>query len=631
MTYSATSILQCPACAKMVSFTSQETNLTVCPACWAPLLRTQAGMETKPIAVIQHSNDLLQPGTTGTWKGNSFTILGRFRAWFDEAAFNYWTIEWANNEIGLLGEGYGLFSVMKPVLLPQHFRIAKLEKLKKGGVLELRENEEGILEKSQKVVHIEIEGELQLPDLRPGFTIYDFASVRKDSITIFDFDNEKIQGYVVESVSISSLLLKNTRSGEPSGKNFICTQCSSSITVKAFPYSQSCGCNQCGSYYSYSHLLGFRRVGNGITNENPRILLGTIGEINGIRFEVIGYTQKEEKNSYHAKWREYTLYNTENGFAFLSEYDGHWIFLREKGKSPLMASDSDKDIQFGNKHFELFNSYTCKVVNARGEFPYDIFDNQESKYHEFIAPPEIWIRERDNKDGIRWFEGNHISPREVEKKFDAGVPYRIGVGAVQPGSIKKRDFYKAVFIGFVILLATYFFTTVGKQQRTIFEKYFSFSDTSNTISFVTDKYQLEKRRSNLQISISAPVSNSWFELSATLVNATTGKEYTLEKGVEYYSGYSDGESWSEGSQHENAYFTRIPAGTYFLQLEGTREDASYKIADFSVEVIYDVPNERNLWISIILFLLWSVAKYLHMRYIETERWRNSPYSNYHED
>ena len=126
------------------------------------------------------------------------------------------------------------------------------------------------------------------------------------------------------------------------------------------------------------------------------------------------------------------------------------------------------------------------------------------------------------------------------------------------------------------------------------------------------------------------VSNSWFELGATLVNANTGKEYNLEKGVEYYHGVSEGEAWSEGSTTENAYFTRIPAGTYFLQLQGTREAGYSGVRDFSVEGIYDVTSNRNLWISLLLFFIWPVAIYLYSRYQESERWRNSPYSNYHE-
>jgi len=630
MSYSTTSISQCPACGKVVSFASQKTNVAICPVCWAPLLRTEGRVVLKSVAIIQDSKDLIQPGTTGEWKGNGFSVLGRARVWFDESVFNYWTIEWSNKEIGLLGEGYGLYSILSPIALPQQFKSESLQKLRTGSFIELIHGEEGLLEKKQKAIDLEIEGELLLMDDFLKLTVYDFASAWNWNISLFDFGKDNIMAYEVNYISGSSLQLNSIRTGEGSGKNFSCTQCYSPISVKTFPYSQSCACNQCGSYYSYTHNTGFKKNSNAATRETPCIMLGTTGEIDGIQYEVVGYTQKEERNNYRSKWREFTLYNKEWGFAFLSEYDGHWIYLKETCNSPVMGNDNEKDILFKNNLFKIFNSYTCEVINARGEFPYNIFDNKESKYLEFIAPPKIWIREKDSNEGIRWFAGQHISSKEIAKKFDAGVPYRIGIGAVQPGSIKLTNFYKAVFIGFLILLATYFVTTSGKQQKSLFTKNFSFSDSSNTVTFVTDKYLLDKRRSNLEISISAPVSNSWFELSATLVNATTGKEYTMEKGVEYYSGYSDGESWSEGSQRENAYFTRIPGGTYFLQLEGTRDGGGYRIPEFSVEVIYDVPNIRNLWISIILFLLWPVGKYLHIRYVEAERWRISPYSNYHE-
>ena len=133
-----------------------------------------------------------------------------------------------------------------------------------------------------------------------------------------------------------------------------------------------------------------------------------------------------------------------------------------------------------------------------------------------------------------------------------------------------------------------------------------------------------------KLVIFAPVSNSWFELGATLVNSETGKEYNLEKGVEYYHGVSEGESWAEGSNTENAYFTRVPAGTYFLQMQGTREAGFSGVRDFSVEAIYDVPSNRNLWFALLLFILWPLVKYLYSSYREHERWRNSPYAQYNE-
>jgi transcription initiation factor IIE alpha subunit len=629
------SILQCPSCAKVITFSSQHTNLFVCSTCGSSLVKlTDGTLTSKPVYVISKKNDFIQPGTTGTWKGKSFTVLGRFRAWFDESVFNYWTIEWdSSKEIAFLGEAYGLFSILTVATDWQenNYSSSRLEKLKTGGLQKVKKDQEFILEKKQKTIRCEIEGELLFPEIPSLFTVYDFSSVGKSKITLFDFQKDNILAYDVQYVTLASLQFKNTRYSVREEKEFICTKCSNRIVIKVFPYSQSCSCKNCGSYYSLDNATDYKYVSKAKTSEIPDIELGATGVIEEVQYEVIGYTQKEEQNSYYSKWREFTLYNPQEGFAFLSEYDGHWIFLKETCNSPMLSNDNQKDLFFSGKEFQVFNTYTYEVVNARGEFPYNIFDNQKAKCREFIAPPFIWIQEKDSKEGIRWFTGRHISHREVAKTFNTTVRYRVGIGAVQPGSVSKMSFYKAIAVGFLLLLLTHFFTTNGKLEKVLLSNTYSFSDTSNTISFVTDKYELNKNSSNLRLAISAPVSNNWFELSATLVNAKTGKEYSLEKGVEYYYGYTDGESWKEGSQQEDAYFTRIPKGTYFLQIQGLRDSEGYVISNFSLEITYDVTNMRNFWISIILFLLWPVGKYLHMRYVEAERWRNSPFSNYNDE
>ncbi|MBL0133741.1 MAG: hypothetical protein IPP79_06935 [Chitinophagaceae bacterium] len=160
----------------------------------------------------------------------------------------------------------------------------------------------------------------------------------------------------------------------------------------------------------------------------------------------------------------------------------------------------------------------------------------------------------------------------------------------------------------------------------IWENQYFFKDTSNQLSFATQKFRLDKFRSNLEIELFAPVDNSWMEIGATLVNTDNGKEYTLEKGVEYYHGYTDGETWSEGSKTEQAYFTGLPSGNYLLEAVVSRESTSGSVNDFTVKVTYDVANDRNLYISILILLVVALIKYYLTQSWEKERWSNSPYN-----
>jgi hypothetical protein len=126
------------------------------------------------------------------------------------------------------------------------------------------------------------------------------------------------------------------------------------------------------------------------------------------------------------------------------------------------------------------------------------------------------------------------------------------------------------------------------------------------------------------------VSNSWFELTGTLVNVATGAEYTLEKGVEYYQGVSEGESWSEGSSSATGYLSEIPQGTYYLQINGNGERGLSSYLDarqadrFSLEIKYDVSNDRNLWYCLLALLILPAIHFIWVLMIEKKRWENSP-------
>jgi len=191
--------------------------------------------------------------------------------------------------------------------------------------------------------------------------------------------------------------------------------------------------------------------------------------------------------------------------------------------------------------------------------------------------------------------------------------------------------FLAALFGLLFLLLLHLIATSDKEQRVLLNTVYNFTDTSNFISAVTEKYVLDKKSSNLRFRIDAPLENTWMELSVTLVNAQTGKEYAVEKGLEYYFGFSDGESWSEGSRAKDAYLTRIPAGTYFIQLDASRESSANRVNEFYLSITYDVASERNLWWSFFLIMLWIAGKYFYINTKEKARWSNSLYSPFSDD
>lgn len=625
-------ISQCPACSSLLHFKSDETTVIICSSCGAVSNRDEHGkLNAKPQFIISKAAEIIQPGTTGIWENEAFSVLGRFRAWFEESVFNYWTIAFANGNIALLCEGYGIYAIAKPTFLYEKISSQIVANTDIGDLCELEKEIKFILGKKHKAFKWEIEGELYIPGLSSSFTVLEFSATKGRNIFVFQFEKSPVRAYEATYTSFSDLQLKNLKDYNNPGKTFECSTCSKTIHVKTYPYAQSCACPSCGTFHSLKNGTDFKKEKSASTSPTVHLSIGAAGYVSGILYEIIGHSQKEEQNSYHSKWIEYTLFNPEQGFAFLSEYEGHWIYIKESYKFPVLFNQNIKNFEFNHEPFQLYNAYTYKVIDAKGEFPYNVFDNASTKSREYISPPEVWIQERDNKEGITWFHGQHIDANAVLSAFNPNsMPYQTGIGAVQPkGFINIQKIVQATVTGILLLLFIHFFISMSKQERVLYDNTISFPDSSFQVSLVTQKFVFDKWRSNVRFSIEAPVSNSWFELNATLINAQTGKEYSIEKGVEYYYGYSDGESWTEGGQKKDAYLTKIPAGTYFLQLLGTAEGNPYnKLSRFSLRITYDVPNTRNVLWAIVLLLIWPIGKYWHINHNEKMRWSNSPYSMY---
>ncbi|MGB8192799.1 MAG: DUF4178 domain-containing protein [Chitinophagaceae bacterium] len=627
---SSTIIPQCPKCGRVLTFSHEQVNILQC-ACGAVINRKEGGtLIEKPFFVIQNKIELIQPGSFGKWKDRDFKVLGRFRGWFEESVFNYWTILFNDGELAYLGEGYGFYSILKRTTVHGPMASVNLDNLEIGTKKKLIKEIDFILEKKYKSYKWEIEGELYIPESDNIFRLFEFSSGNGQQIALFEFERNYVLAFEVFYASFESMQFTNLRHEANPGKSFTCINCKNQVHVKTYPYAQSCACNNCGMHYEMKGEGNFK--GTGDRNSIDRfseISLGSKGIVKGINYEVIGYALKEEKNQYASQWKEYTLYNPEEGFAFLSEFSGHWMYVREQGEAPVINKTATT-ISFRKESFQLYNRYSYLIVNAQGEFPYNLFNPEGTDVKEFISPPEVWIQETSKREGITWFLGQHIESSDLKDNFvfPVGLPPKSGVGAVEPKYyVNSTKLIAMAIIGVLFLIIVHAITSSTKQDRELLNGTYSFNDTTNTISFVTDKFILDKKSSNLQFNINAPVDNTWFELNASLVNATTGTEYGISKGVEYYYGYTDGENWSEGDRDATAYLGKIPAGTYFLQVTGQREQLySNKLMGFHLQVKYDVNHDRNMWICILLLIIWPVIQYFRTNRIEKKRWYNSPFS-----
>ena len=132
---------------------------------------------------------------------------------------------------------------------------------------------------------------------------------------------------------------------------------------------------------------------------------------------------------------------------------------------------------------------------------------------------------------------------------------------------------------------------------------------------------------------SAPLSDSWVELSCSLVNTETGESFHFTNAFQYYTGYDSDGAWTDGSRQGHSLISAVPAGTYNLIVEGSSGDNSSTPVNSSVQLGLreDVTTWRNFWIAVVVILLYPLYLLIRAITYERERWSDSRYSPYKVD
>jgi hypothetical protein len=193
---------------------------------------------------------------------------------------------------------------------------------------------------------------------------------------------------------------------------------------------------------------------------------------------------------------------------------------------------------------------------------------------------------------------------------------------------------KGTLVAILVLLAVHLITSTSREQ-TLFQDDLSFDDSTNRVTRLYGPFEFTKRMSSVELNFYANLDNSWVEMNATLVNAKTGEEFSVEKGAEFYSGYEGGEKWTEGGRSAEAYFSKIPRGMYKMEIIGIRPSPVGTFdrvpGSMSVTAIYDTPYHSNFFLFAGIIAAIAFLWYLYAQWIEQRRWSNSPYSPYEED
>lgn len=423
-------------------------------------------------------------------------------------------------------------------------------------------------------------------------------------------------------------------SGKPKVRNFECPSCGASVTIRCPGQSLSCVCDSCKTVIdvtnnNYEILSQY----HGKTNYwKPVIELGTRGELKGRKWEVIGFLVRMDVGSSFT-WEEYLLFNPYYGYRWLTNNGGHWSFvtsIKKKPRSQLVSS-----INFEDRTHKLFYQGQASVVYVLGEFYWRVVIDTRVFMRDYICPPYMLSSEEDDKE-LTWSVSEYVTPGEVAEAFGLKVtdlPRPTGIAPNEPSRSADswRKIQKMWFLFVIVITIMECFHIAGSSNKVAYSDSMLFkTNQKSTTSITTKPFQLEKDNANVEVKVTADVDNSWFYTAIDLVNDKTGDAYSMERSCEYYHGYSDGESWSEGSTTSSGSLSGIPGGTYYMNID--YESGSFPMAGIdktvTISVLRDVPNYTNFGWALLFLSIIPIMSWWSTRSEEVQRWSQSDFSPY---
>ncbi|TGE25361.1 DUF4178 domain-containing protein [Hymenobacter aquaticus] len=428
-----------------------------------------------------------------------------------------------------------------------------------------------------------------------------------------------------------------------------CPSCAKLLTYYDAVNSTHFACPQCHTLFAQTAKGATEKVRQfqDVPRLAPCLPLGSIGTLpDGLLYRVTGYMLRKEKST-PARWQEFMLFNPTAGYAQLSLYEGHWMFIRptqEEYKGLSGRSGNHRVVLDGDTTFSIYNKYQPQILYATGEFDWNILDDERLTITEFVAPPRMLIEEKAKGRAVEWYRAEHIEPGAVARAFAvpmSRIPFRTGVGAVQPapGGDSWPALKQFTILLLLLVLVTEMVFGMIRPHRQLLRESFASGPTQSLVlpapaaaaaTATTEKvlvsmpFEVPDSTTSLQVEVRADLDNSWLELPVSLVNEQTGRGFEFTKNIEYYHGYESGESWSEGSVEADALLTRIPAGRYHLNLYPASENN--RPVSFTVTVTENPWLPSNLLLLVLGLLLYPGILIYRRQQHEQSRWEQSDYT-----
>ena len=410
----------------------------------------------------------------------------------------------------------------------------------------------------------------------------------------------------------------------PGLTSFTCPACGAAVALRAAGLTLTAICSACGSVCD-SDNGEFKLVKkfDEAMRIKPAIALGIKGKIRGQTYQVIGFMQRYAKGYAELPWEEYLLYNPYTGYGWLVQNRGHWNFFKATKNVPQDLGQNK--FSFLGDTYSTFDRGIAIVNFVIGEFYWRVRVGHSVETLDAICPPHLLSCERDQAEVV-WSIGEYLEPAEVVSAFHPHpMPEREGIAPNQPGYGKGISEMVSIFF-----VAVFLFLILQLVQQAAGHQNLASQVITADHGPVTDadigQFSVETLPSHVSINVFANLEQSWATVDLRVVSddGSQAVAATFTKDFSFYSGYEEGERWSEGARSSDFLINHLKKGHYRVFLSVTPETGRYVQVTSQITVAPAV--WANFWLAVFLILLPPLWLVLRSRAIERRRWSESDYS-----
>jgi hypothetical protein len=637
------SVLQanCPSCAGPIEFKAGSTIVLVCPFCRSAIARTDRSLEDLgKVAEVADSESPLRLGLKGSYKEVRFELTGRAQLRHElGGTWDEWYATFSNGWVGWLAEAQGRFYLTFYQPMPEGVTLPSFAGLQLGQTMtEIPSPAPLMVQEKGRGTSAAADGEIPYK-LTPGeqFEYADLAG-KNNAFATIDYSLDPPWVFLGSQVTLAEIGLGDAKPVQREAKRVSaagmgCPNCGGPLNLIAPDRSERVTCPNCDSLLDVNQgNLTYLRALNPAPNAPDFVApIGAEGTFPGdVKFKIIGAVVRSVTfDSVKYFWHEYLLYNPMVGFRWLVHSDNHWNFVEPVNPADV-AQDSvfaaGATVDYNGTKFKIFQNAEATVEYVKGEFYWRVEQGEKVRAVDYIAAP-LMLSQEISENEIIWSAGTYMTNDEIEKIFGiSGLPRPWGVGPNQP--FTGRFYYTwgalpllLLFIAAVLMLPLSGITKTVLSEQIVLPP---LANATTAQAQFSQPFDI-KGNSNVRITASAPVDNSWADLDVDLINDQSQEVESVNVPVEYYSGVDEGEAWSEGGRSTDATLSSLPAGRYTLKVEGTWQNWQAQIP-VQVKVEQNVNRGVNFCCALIVLLIVPVLGLFRKFTFESGRWKESMYT-----